>query len=50
MTGAVIHHAEESSVGINMKEATIAQGYLLCGESVGRRQLPRERERERENA
>ena len=29
--GAVIHHAEEASPGMNLKMATLAQGYLLCG-------------------
>jgi len=36
MTGAVIHHAEESSPGMNLAKQTLAEGYLMCGAS----QLP----------
>lgn len=31
MTGAIIHHAEESTPGINLVKATISEGYLICG-------------------
>jgi hypothetical protein len=31
LTGAIIHHAEESSPGINLEKATISQGYIICG-------------------
>jgi hypothetical protein len=31
LTGAIIHHAEESSPAMNLKKSTMSQGYLLCG-------------------
>ena len=31
MKGAIIHHAEESTPGINLVKATISEGYLICG-------------------
>ena len=31
MTGAIIHHAESKSPGLNLEKGTVSQGYLLCG-------------------
>jgi hypothetical protein len=31
LTGAIIHHAEESNPAMNLKKSTMSQGYLLCG-------------------